>query len=348
MVRIAPRQPTTPFVFRWPSDIALDDAVSAWHDRRGHMKHRIIWVSAAGAVLLPLLALAQTGASASPGTSEGLRRLDTARGAGAPPEGVQLSAEAAVGTLGLTMVDGGGSVETWRGRVRGGLMYRLEDVSLSVIGEEEWVSYDRDNGALAGWPENVRMDRLSLNGDWRPGGDWSFFGSLTFSAGVGAGDGKWSEGVAGGGMLFGRRQVTPRFAWLLGLIVYDRLGDSVLVMPVPGIDWRVTPRLSLVTGHGVVLNYRLDAQGQWRVNGAALFEATVCAVEEGGGEAILRDERVPVTVGLEFRSKEGLRLQAFGGVVAWRRWELDHGNDEDSTWRGDPGLVFGLEGGTRF
>lgn len=301
-----------------------------------------------GAVALPLAAFAQTGATASPGTEQGLRRIDAARGAGAPPPGVQLSAEAAVGFMGMSMADGGGSVETWRGRFRGGLMRRFDHGSLGVTAEEEWVAYNRDGGALSGWPENVRMDRLSLHGGWRPGGDWSFFGSTSVSAGVGAGAGKWTDGVAGGGMLFGRRQVNSRFAWLIGLIAYDRLGGSFLVMPAPGIDWRITPRLGLVTANGIILNYRFDAQGVWRVNGAALFDSVVCAVDESGGEAILRDERVPLTVGIEYRSKGGLRLQAYGGTVVWRRWEIDRDAGEDSTWHGGPGMVFGVEGGTTF
>jgi hypothetical protein len=102
------------------------------------------------------------------------------------------------------------------------------------------------------------------------------------------------------------------------------------------------------SGSGAVFNYRLDRQGEWRVNGSVLFDATVYAVDAGVGGATLRDERVPMTVGIECRSKGGLRIQGYGGVVAWRRWELDAGSGEDAAWRGDPGVVFGLEGGTMF
>jgi len=302
----------------------------------------------AAMVLLSAFAQGQTGASVSPGTADGLRRLEAARLGGSSAQALELPAEAAlIGIPGASVSDGG-TMDTWRGRIRGGLRRRFDGFSLGASAEEEWVAYERTGNALPGWPENVRLDRFSLNAGWRPGGDWSFFGTATLSVGSGVGEGRWSEGMSGGGMAFGRCQVTPDFAWLVGLIVYDRLGESVLWLAVPGIDWRVTPRVTIVTAQGLSVNCRLDDEGAWRLTGSVLFDSMVCAVEETGQRAVVRDEQVPVTLGVERRSRDGIRLRAFGGVVAWRRWQLERADGTDETWRGEPSPIFGLEGGRTF
>jgi hypothetical protein len=297
---------------------------------------------------LPFAGLAQTGASTGVGAASGLRRLESARAVKGPPYGLQKSAEAALVAAPAASTHGGARVETWRGRIRGGLMGLFGDVSLGASVEEEWVAYDRGADALPGWPENVRIDRLSLNAGWRPAGDWSYFGSGILSVGVGAGDGGWNQGIAVGGMAFGRRQVTPDFAWLIGIIAYDRLGESPLVMPVPGMDWRITPRVTLVTAQGLMVNYRADDEGEWRLSGSVLFDSTVCAIRDSGGKAIVRDESVPVVPGIEHRSRGGVRLRAFGGVSAWRRWQMDRADGKESTWRGGPAAIFGIECGRTF
>lgn len=151
---------------------------------------------------------------------------------------------------------------------------------------------------------------------------WRFGGRIEYAAEEGA---DFGESIIGGVFAAFRRQETENFSWGLGAAVFSRFEDSVWVIPLPVISWRVSETLFIyservgVNVEGKITDdWFLTLKARWQPREYRLSDDS-SAILPGG---VLRDESV--LVGLELAWRPRPRVEAaleLGGVV-YQEFEL--------------------------
>lgn len=131
----------------------------------------------------------------------------------------------------------------------------------------------------------------------------------------------------------------------LGAGVGTRIEDDPLAFPFFFLRWELTDKLTLETRRigflderaGVVATYEICPMASVFVSAA--YETREFRLADGDPaleDGVLRDSRVPVALGLEWKPAEGLVIALEGGIVAWEEYEfLDSSGGEITDVEGD-------------
>lgn len=198
--------------------------------------------------------------------------------------------------------------------------------SFSGSFEREWSQYDFDLNP----PEladigfmHLSITRFGLIGRHQINKDWMLIavGDLTFSTEDHA---AWSDGLTGGGLLAVRQQVNKSFAWQIGLVAHTRLEDSTMVLPIPGIDWKINDRFSLQTAQGVTLSYNPRQNSRWLFDLGANFENRIFRLNDRSAlpNGIFIDRRIPLLLAATFKPYTGLFVKLSTSVPVYRQYKF--------------------------
>lgn len=151
-------------------------------------------------------------------------------------------------------------------------------------------------------------------------------GDLTFSTEDHA---AWSDGLTYGGLVAARQQVNKSFAWQVGLIAHTRLEDTTMVLPIPGIDWKINDRLSLRTAQGLTFSYNPHQNSRWLFDLGANFENRIFRMNDRSAlpNGILIDRRIPLLLAATFKPYPGLFVKLSAFVPVYRQYKFCASDD---------------------
>ena len=210
--------------------------------------------------------------------------------------------------------------------------------------------FSDDSPVSAAGIDDVAANRFGMNVRRSLNEKWSLFGNVdtTFNVAKGA---SWSDGQTSGGLLSFSRRVNDKFSFSLGLIARSRLEERARILPIPGIDWKITQRLSLRTAQGVTLSWQIDERRKWMTDFSAGYESRAFRLDEEGPlpGGVVKDRRVPVTASLRYGPNPGMSAKIFAGAVFAQQFEfMDSEGHTADTADADPSLIAGVSGSIRF
>lgn len=192
--------------------------------------------------------------------------------------------------------------------------------------EREWSQYDFDlnSSELAeiGFMQ-LSVTRFGLIGRHQINQDWMAIavGDLTVSTEDHA---AWSDGMTYGGLVAARRQVNKSFAWQIGLIAHTRLEDATMILPIPGIEWKINDRFSLQTAQGMTLSYNPGQKSRWLFDIGANYESRGFRINNRPALAngIFIDRRVPLLMAATFRPARALFVRMSASLPVYRQYQF--------------------------
>lgn len=218
--------------------------------------------------------------------------------------------------------DASGEVGVTRLSAGGGVSFRLSDsADLILRGSAVFSFYDFKDaaGILPGAPtvdepfEDVYELTFAPILRVLPADGWQWFvGGRIRSAGEP--DAEFEDTLIGGGLAGASYDITDTFRLGLGVTVNTRLEGGVWVLPIPIIEWDITPNLALKTReNGIGLEYWVTES--WYVAARVGFERSEYRLAEDnalpGGS--VTDRRVPVTLAVTYSPSPKTVVSAFVG-----------------------------------
>jgi hypothetical protein len=271
-----------------------------------------------------------------------------------PAPGAGLSVTLSGGHAMSSDLEDGGSVDVSRSEV--GVGYRVYSDSnssarLTFAREDRWYTFSAGAGLLAELPEHATAHRLGLMGAGRISDPWTWMASPVVQSAT-LGDGALEDSLNFRLLSLATRRVSDRFSWSVGFIARTRLEDSGRVIPIAGIQWRITDRLELRTTDEISLAYGLDSARRWRLEGNATFRVWEYRMEESYEEwsaGVFVDERVFGTLGLRFQPHPGFSARVHAGLSMWNDIKVEDRDGRTLDDReADPAPYAGLDVALRF
>jgi hypothetical protein len=152
---------------------------------------------------------------------------------------------------------------------------------------------------------------------------WSVFaiGDMTFSTENHA---AWSDGMTYGGLAAVRQQVNKSFAWQVGVIARTRLEDQALILPIPGIDWKINDRLALRTAQGLTLSYDLIGDKHWLFDAGVNLENRIYRMDGRSQlpNGIFIDRRIPLVTALTYQLWRGTFIKCSVSTPFYRQYKF--------------------------
>ena len=226
-----------------------------------------------------------------------------------------------------TLKDGGGYARATRESLLAGVDVPIaEKTAISGSFEREFSQYDLD--LIPPSVSEIGSMRLSINrfgliARHKLNERWSLFavGDMTFSTENHA---SWSDGMTYGGIVAVRRQVNKSFAWQVGVMARTRLEDQALVLPIPGIDWKINDRLSLRTAQGVTLSYDLAGDKHWLFDAGVSVENRVYRMDSRSQlpDGIFIDRFFPLVTALSYQFWRGTFIKLSVMTPFYRRYKF--------------------------
>lgn len=179
---------------------------------------------------------------------------------------------------------------------------------------------------------------------------WSWFVGMDARF-AGEADADIGDSLTFGAMAGARYAFSENFALTFGAFGSTRLEDDPLVLPLIGVEWKITDTLRLTTrGTGLSLTATLTETLEFSILGA--WSSRDYRLEDDRAinpEGVIRDTRVPMGVELAWSPNRSVRIALEAGVIAWQEYETFdlNGNDiaDDNT---DPTAYVGLAAVVRF
>ncbi len=321
------------------------------------MKNRIaLFLSLLVLAVQPLDTFAQAPPGGNIGVQQGLvvqRALEAAQKG--PPIRPGLHGSFSVGATYIAPSDFEevGDVSVSRQQAGGGFEYVMTNGAMfGFLVDHERSRYDFSDDAVesAAGVDDVSANRFGANVRRSLNEKWSLFGNVdtTFNVAEGA---SWGDGQTYGGLISFSRRVNPQFSFSLGVIARSQLEEHAKILPIPGIDWRITPRLSLRTAQGVTVSWQVDQRRKWMTDFSAGYETRAFRLNEDGPvpSGVVKDRRVPVVAALRYGPNPGISLRVFAGAAFAQQFEfLDSEGGTVDKVDADPSLVAGVSGSIRF
>ena len=306
--------------------------------------------------LLPLTVWAQTPAGGNIGVQQGIvvrQALDAATREPAIPPGLHETVSAGATDVSSSDFDEVGQVSVDRCSAGVGMeMVMTNGLMLGGLFDHERSRYDFSDDSVASGVgvDDVTANRFGVNARGRLNSKWSVFGNVdtTFNVEKGA---SWSKGQTAGGFLSFTRRVNDRFSFSISLMGHSRLEERPQVMPMPGIDWKITERLSLRTAQGLTLAWQMDEKNKWATEFSAGYESRSFRMDEDGSlpDGVVKDSQAPILATLRYRPSPGVGVRCFAGVVVARQFEfLDQDGHTADTVDADPAAIAGVSANFRF
>lgn len=226
-----------------------------------------------------------------------------------------------------TLKDGGGYIKAVRESVLAAIDVPVaKQTGLSASFEREFSHYDLDLippsvseiGSM-----HLSINRFGLIARHKLGERWSLFaiGDMTFSVENNA---SWGDGMTYGGLVAARQQVNKSFAWQVGVIARSRLEDQPLILPIPGIDWKINDRLALRTAQGVTLSYDLTGQKHWMFDAGVSVENRIYRMDGRSQlpDGIFIDRFIPLVTALSYQFWRGTFIKVAASTPLYRRYKF--------------------------
>lgn len=308
------------------------------------------------AILLLLPAFAQTPAGGNVGVQQGItvrQALDAARRGPPIRPGVHGSFSGGATYIAPSDFEEVGDVSVGRWSAGVGVEHVATNGAMfGFLADHERSRYDfsDDSPSSAAGIDDVTANRFGVNLRRNLNGTWSLFGNVdtTFNVAKGA---SWSDGQTAGGLLSFSRRVNDRLSFSIGLAGHSRLEERARVLPIPGIDWKITKRLSLRTAQGLTVSWQMDEKRKWITDLSAGYESRAFRLDESGPlpGGVVKDSRVPVIASLRYGPNPGVNVRVFAGAVFAQEFEfMDSEGHTAETSDADPSLIAGVSGAIRF
>lgn len=289
--------------------------------------------------LLVLVASGSIAAANGPPSGEGLRWRASTSAEHTFEQGLEGPGDVALSRAGLAL-SFDAPVATG---VRAGLFAEYELAHYDFEGATSLVP-----GRSDPW-DDLHRTGLGASLDVRRHERWSFVGRLGVTW-AGESDAGVSHALTVQGFGGARWRVRDDLSLTFGLLGLSRLEDDPLVVPILGLDWRITDRLRLFSpGPGLALvatlreGLDLTLAGAWETRDYRLD-----AGRAGLRAGVVRDDRAPVSLELALR-RGAARLALRAGVTVWQEFEIDdRSGDRVARVETDPAPFLGLTGGLRF
>ena len=243
-------------------------------------------------------------------------------------------AEAAVGRAGL------GSGLSYQATDRLTLILRLEV-------EASWYRFSgmREGGGDA---EDLLEDAYSVGispvVSYGIDDKWSVIGGVLIDF-SGEADADVGDSGTYGGFGMVRYAFSDRLALSVGLGGKSRLEDDARVIPLLGVEWKITDRVTL-SSEGPGLRLTASINDQWSAWVSGAWESREYRLEDDHAvfaDGVARDERVPVRAGATWSPSRRVSVDAFVGVVLYQKYEfLDRDGNEALEDNTDPAPMIGL------
>lgn len=251
-------------------------------------------------------------------------------------------------------LDGGGDVSVGRVGPTLGIRYAPDEASsldLSLGAEFSFYDFGNATGIVAGgdpagdFAEYTLGARYTAKADdrwrWFVGGRASWAGEESKNLG---------DGFTGGGFAGATYNVNDSLTIGLGVAVRSRIEDDALVYPLPVIDWRIDQQWSLATAeNGLRLTYA--PFDHWSFFAAGGWESHEFRLLSDGPipDGVMRDDRVPVVAGVNWRPDPHVELEAALGMSVWNQYEfLDSTGAKIADPDADAALMGSLSARIRF
>jgi hypothetical protein len=306
--------------------------------------------------LLQTSTSAQTPAGGNAGVEQGIavrQALDAARRGPPIQPGVHGAFSAGATFVAPSELDDAGEISVERGSAGAGVEFvATNGLMFGFVVDRERSHYDFPGDSPAGMAGlgNVAATRFGANLRTKLNDQWSLFGNVDTAFSV-ADEAGWSDGQTAGGLLSFSRRVNDAFSFSIGLIAHSQLEENVRIIPIPGIDWKITRRLSLRTAQGITLSWQVDDRRTWITDATAGFESRAFRLDESGAlpGGVFKDRRVPLTISLRYGPNPGIGVRLFAGAAFAQQFELiDSDGHTADTVDADPSLTAGISGSIRF
>lgn len=225
-------------------------------------------------------------------------------------------------------------------------------LSLDIDEEVSWYFFDNASGLVPGTTDPFELalstqirSRFSSQIDDR----WSWFVGGVVSL-EGEADADVGDSATYGGFGGARYRFSDSLSVSFGLGARTRLEESTLVIPLIGVEWKVSDRVTVATeGLGARVTARLNDQlavtlsGKWELREYRLDDTNLLP------DGVARDRRVPIGLWLDWKPTDSVKLSVGGGVVVWQEFRFDDRNgDRVSETNTDPAAFLGLSGSISF
>ncbi len=225
-------------------------------------------------------------------------------------------------------------------------------LSFDIDEEASWYLFDDAAGLVPGSTDPFELalsTDLSVRFFSAIDEKWSWFvgGVVNFS---GEPDVDIGDAATFGGFGGARYQVNDRLGLSFGLAGRSRLEDDALVIPIIGIDWKVSDRVTLSTeGTGLRIAAELNKEVTVSLTGG--WESREYRLRDDGPlpDGVVRDARVPIAVSLDWKPRPNIQISVFAGAVVWQEFQFDdREGDEISETNTDPAPFVGVSGKITF
>lgn len=254
--------------------------------------------------------------------------------------------------------DTDGSVSIGRAGVGLGLTFRAWErarLSLGVDEEVSWYLFDDATRIIPALPASSDPFELGLITTFSPrlsvqhNENWSWFvgGIIEF-----AGDPDADIGDSGtyGGYAGARYAVSETFGLTFGFVAKTRLEEDALAIPLIGIDWKVSDRVTFST-EGTTGKIAAKLSDEWSVSVSGGWELRDYRLDDDGPvpDGVMSDSRIPIAISFEWNPSPNITLALTGGAVVWQEFEFrDEDGDDVSETNTDPAPFIGLSAQFRF
>jgi hypothetical protein len=159
------------------------------------------------------------------------------------------------------------------------------------------------------------------------GGKWGMVLGATIGS-AGEEGAEFSDTLTYGGFGAVSHQCTETFSASLGLFVQSRIEDNVLIIPIPGIDWKISDEWRLATLNRPGLSLLYTPSKAWTFSLGATFEGKEFRLNDrdAAPEGVGRDRAVPIELGFEYAPSRNITLGGYAGVYAYRKFRLEDTN----------------------
>src|SRR5262249_44783307 len=145
--------------------------------------------------------------------------------------------------------------------------------------------------------------------------DWAVVGGGLFEF-AGERDVDVEDAVTYGGYVGVRHKFSDNFAATLGLVAKTRLEDTAIFLPLVGVDWNITDKLTLSSSAtSVKVTDKLDDHWSFWVSGA--WELREYRLEDDGPlpSGVVRDKRIPIKAGIDWSPCPHATISLEAGAV---------------------------------
>lgn len=189
----------------------------------------------------------------------------------------------------------------------------------------DWDSPDNvvpGSGSRDPWDE-VYSVTLSLSATYLLNDNWSIFGGgFVNSSGESGAD--FSDTITGGGFIGIGYSFSPELTIQGGIGVRSRLEDDERFFPVIGVQWKISEQFSLRTeGPGLRITYAASDEWSFYLRGA--YEDREFRLADDNRtvpDGVVRDQSVPIGLGVEWHAVEGLSIGLEAGAIVWQEYDI--------------------------